>query len=40
MEFIKMTNATLSKGTVVLVKGVPFKLAADIETEQPLAQSV
>ena len=32
-----MTNATLSKGTVVLVNGVPFKLAADIETEQPLA---
>lgn len=29
-------NATLSKGTVVLVNGVPFKLAGDIETEQPL----
>ncbi|MFW2079719.1 hypothetical protein ACNPQK_01865 [Acinetobacter guillouiae] len=29
-------NATLSKGTVVLVNGVPFKLAGNVETEQPL----
>ncbi len=29
-------NATLSKGTMVLVNGVPFKLAGDVETEQPL----
>ena len=31
-----MKNATLSKGTVVLVNGVPFKLAGDVETEQSL----
>ena len=31
-----MNKATLSKGTVVLVNGVAFKLAGDIETEQPL----
>ena len=35
-EFIRMKNATLSKGTVVLVNGVPFKLAGDVETEQSL----
>ena len=31
-----MKNAALSKGTVVLVNGVPFKLAGDVETEQSL----
>ena len=36
LEFIRMKNATLSKGTVVLVNGVPFKLAGDVETEQSL----
>ena len=35
-EFMRMKNATLSKGTVVLVNGVPFKLAGDVETEQSL----
>lgn len=32
-----MSKATLSKGTVVLVNGIPFNLACDVETEQPLA---
>ena len=36
MEFVMSVNATLSRGAVVLVNGVPFKLAGDIETEQPL----
>ncbi|EPQ3984686.1 hypothetical protein LG832_000040 [Acinetobacter baumannii] len=36
MEFIEMKNATLSKGLVVLVNGIPFKLAGDVNTEQPL----
>ena len=31
-----MKNATLNKGTIVLVNGVPFKLANEVETEQPL----
>ena len=31
-----MKNATLSKGLVVLVNGIPFKLAGDVNTEQPL----
>ncbi|WP_228140130.1 hypothetical protein ACNFX6_06505 [Acinetobacter johnsonii] len=35
-EFIRVKNATLSKGTVVLVNGMPFKLAGDVETEQSL----
>ena len=35
-EFIRVKNATLSKGTVVLVNGMSFKLAGDVETEQSL----
>lgn len=36
MEFIRMNKATLRKGTVVLVNGMTFKLAGDVETEQSL----
>lgn len=35
MEVV-MSNAVLSKGTVVLVNGVPFTLASDVETKQPV----
>ena len=37
MEFIRMSKATLNKGTVVLINGIPFNLACDVETEQPPA---
>lgn len=31
-----MSKAILDKGTVVLVNGIPFTLAEDVTTEQPL----